>query len=112
MDLSDAVATHAAAPTKAKTKTEKQPDVTQGTRAIAKAQWRVEELLTSPDGSKLAFMVNPINKREEKFDDYEIYVIDLQNVARAPLRQGEPSPAESGQIAAASRLTHNEAVEH
>src|SRR2546430_15345075 len=114
LDLSDALATHAAAPTKAKTKTEKQSDITQGTRPIAKSQWRVEELLTSPDGSKLAFMANPINKREEKFDDYEIYVVDLHNVARAPLRQaqGELSPADSKSEVESRRLTHNQAVEH
>jgi Tol biopolymer transport system component len=83
LDLSDALATHAAAPAKAKTKAEKQSDVTQGTRAIAKSQWRVEQLVTSPDGSKLAFIANPINQREEKFDDYEIYVVSLADVARA-----------------------------
>jgi dipeptidyl aminopeptidase/acylaminoacyl peptidase len=114
LDLSDALATHAAAPAKAKTKAEKQSDVTHGTRAIAKSQWQVEQLLTSPDGSKLAFMANPINKREEKFDDYEIYVVDLHNVAGAPLRQaqGKLSPEDSKSEAQPRRLTHNEAVEH
>jgi dipeptidyl aminopeptidase/acylaminoacyl peptidase len=106
LDLSDALATHTAAPAKSKTKAEKQSDVTHGTRAIAKSQWRVEQLLTSPDGSKLAFMANPINKREEKFDDYEIYVVDLTNVARAP------SPANSKSEVEPHRLTHNQAVEH
>jgi dipeptidyl aminopeptidase/acylaminoacyl peptidase len=114
LNLSDAVATHAAAPAKARTKAEKQSDVTQGTRAFAKSPWRVEQLLTSPDGSKLAFMANPINKREEKFDDYEIYVLDLHNVARAPLRQGqgELSAADSKSEVESRRLTHNQAVEH
>jgi dipeptidyl aminopeptidase/acylaminoacyl peptidase len=114
LNLSDAVATHAAAPAKARTKAEKQSDVTQGTRAFAKSPWRVEQLLTSPDGSKLAFMANPINKREEKFDDYEIYVLDLHNVARAPLRQGqgELSAADSKSEVESRRLTQNQAVEH
>jgi dipeptidyl aminopeptidase/acylaminoacyl peptidase len=106
LGLSDALATHAAAPAQTKAKEEKESDVTQGTRPIAKSQWRVEQLSTSPDGSTLAFMANPINKREEKFDDYEIYVVDLHNVARAP------SPAKSSQMTDVRRLTHNQAVEH
>ena len=106
LDLADALATHAAAPAKAKTKAEKQSDLTQGTRPITKSQWRVEQLLTSPDDGKLAFMANPINKREEKFADYEIYVVDLHNVARAP------SPAKLEDEAQPRRLTHNQAVEH
>jgi dipeptidyl aminopeptidase/acylaminoacyl peptidase len=106
LNLSDAVATHAAAPAKARTKAEKQSDVTQGTHPIAKSPWRVEQLLTSPNGSKLAFMANPINKREEKFDDYEIYIVDLSNVARAP------SPTDSKSEVESRRLTHNQAVEH
>ena len=77
-----------------------------GTHAIAKSPFRVDELLTAPDGSKLAFMANPINQREEKFDDYEIYVVDLSDVARAP------SPANSKSEVQPHRLTHNQAVEH
>ena len=104
LDLSDALATHEAAPAKKKTKAEKQSDVTTGTHAIATSPFRVDELLISPDGSKLAFMANPINQREEKFDDYEIYVVS--DVARAP------SPASSDQNARVHRLTNNQAVEH
>src|SRR4029077_81486 len=64
--------------------------------------FRIDELLISPDGSKLAFMANPINQREEKFDDYEIYVVNLSDVALAS----------SNQNAAVHRLTNNQAVEH
>jgi dipeptidyl aminopeptidase/acylaminoacyl peptidase len=106
LDLSDALASHEAAPAKASTKAEKQSDLTQGTRAIAKSQWRVEEILTSPDGSKLAFMANPINKREEKFDDYEIYAVDLNRGVRAT------SPANLNSEVQPRRLTHNQAIEH
>ena len=106
LNLSDALAKHLAAPTKARTKAEKQSDITAGTHAIATSPFRVDELLTSPDNSKLAFMANPINQREEKFDDYEIYVIDLADVARAP------SPAEPQAEAQTRRLTNNQAVEH
>ena len=51
-------------------------------------------------------MANPINQREEKFDDYEIYVVDLSSVARAP------SPANSENEVQPHRITHNQAVEH
>ena len=60
---------------------------------------RVEGLITSPDGTKLAFVSSAINQRQEKYDDYEIYAVDLANVARAP------SPANP------RRLTHNQADE-
>jgi dipeptidyl aminopeptidase/acylaminoacyl peptidase len=105
LDVDAALAKHQA-PATAKSDPEKESDTTPGSHAFAKSPYLVDELLTSPDGSKLAFMANPINKREEKFDDYEIYVVDLSDVARAP------SPANSGQIAAVRRLTHNQAVEH
>jgi dipeptidyl aminopeptidase/acylaminoacyl peptidase len=106
LDLSQALATHRASPVKTKTKGEKQSDVTTGTHAIAKSPLRVDELVTSPDGSKLALMATPINQREEKFDDYEIYVVDLSGVARAP------SPANSDNEVKPRRLTNNQAVEH
>ncbi len=114
LDVGAATADHAAAPMNVESKAERESDTTPGTRAIAISPLRVEELVTSPDGNKMALMANPINKREEKFEDYEIYVVDLANVARAPLRQaqGELSPTDSPVTSAARRLTHNQAVEH
>ena len=106
LDLSDALATHAAAPAKTKTKADKQSDITTGTRSLAISPLRIDELVTSPDGGKLAFMANPINQREEKFHDYEIYVVDLSNVARPP------SPGNSEGEVKPRRLTNNQAVEH
>lgn len=109
-DVTAALAKHQSAPATVKSdadkEADKESDVTSGTHAIAKSVFRVDELLTAPDGSKLAFMANPINKREEKFEDYEIYVVDLSDVARAP------SPANSKSEAEPRRLTHNQAVEH
>jgi dipeptidyl aminopeptidase/acylaminoacyl peptidase len=97
LDLSVALAHHAAAPTKAVKKEgerEEQPDVTPGTRAIASLPFRVDGLVTSPDGHKLAFLSNAVNQRQEKYEDVEIYVVDLQ----APTIQPR-------------RLTHNQAEE-
>jgi dipeptidyl aminopeptidase/acylaminoacyl peptidase len=119
LDLADALARHAAAPAgldkKAEKKAEKeegepQPDITLGTLAISTLPLRVEDLATSPDGSKLAFVSNAINQRQEKYEDTEIYVVDLANVARAP------SPATAGSTANAAlapprRITHNQAAE-
>ena len=97
LDLSAALARHAAAPTKAVKKEgepEEQPDLTPGTRAIASLPLRVDDLVTSSDGHKLAFLSNAINQRQEKYEDVEIYVVDLQ----APTIQ-------------ARRITHNQAEE-
>ena len=111
LDLSVALAHHAAAPTKAEKKEgepEERPDVTPGTRAIASLPLRIDDLVTSPNGHKLAFLSNAINQRQEKYEDVEIYTVDL-NVARAP------SPANAGGNVAAliqpRRITHNQAEE-
>jgi|CZKD01.1.fsa_nt_gi dipeptidyl aminopeptidase/acylaminoacyl peptidase len=97
LDLPVALAHHAAAPTKAAKKEgepEEQPDLTPGTRAIATSPLRVDGLVTSPDGHKLAFVSNAINQRQEKYEDVEIYVVDLQS----PTTQPRP-------------ITHNQAEE-
>jgi dipeptidyl aminopeptidase/acylaminoacyl peptidase len=92
LDVADALARHAAAPAKEEGDAEKESDLTPGARSLASSPLRVEELIASPDGGKLAFMSNPINQRQEKFEDYEIYALDLAN----------PTPR---------RLTHNQAQE-
>ena len=95
LDVAGAVANHLVAPAKEQSDAEKESDFTPGASAIATSAWRVDELVVSPDGGELAFLTNAINKREEKFDDFEIYVFDLSNAAKSP-----------------RRLTHNEAVEN
>ncbi len=55
---------------------------------------RVDDLVTSPDGHKLAFLSNAINQRQEKYEDVEIYVVDLQAATMQP-----------------RRITHNQAEE-
>ena len=98
LDLTTALARHAAPPTE-QPESEKGSDLTPGARIIATSPLRVEGLVTSPDGAKLAFESNAINQRQEKYDDYEIYALDLVNGAQAP------SPATP------RRLTHNQAAE-
>jgi dipeptidyl aminopeptidase/acylaminoacyl peptidase len=106
LDVAAALAHHAAEGTKEESDTEKESDLNPGAIAIATSPLRVGDLVTSPDGSKLAFVTNAINERQEKAEDVEIYAID---VARAP------SPATAGSenkpTAQPRQLTHNQALE-
>ena len=108
LDVPAALVRHTAAPAKPeKEEAEKQPDLTPGARAIATLPLRIESLITSPDGSKLAFVSNAINQRQEKPEDVEIYALDL--VARAPL--SATAGSETKPSAQPHQLTHNQAVE-
>ena len=107
LDVATAFAHHAAEGTKEESDTEKESDLSPGASPIATSPLRVEDLVTSPDGSKLAFVTNSINQRQEKAEDAEIYALD---VARAP------SPASAGNgnkpvLAQPRQLTHNQAYE-
>jgi dipeptidyl aminopeptidase/acylaminoacyl peptidase len=111
LDVPASLARHAAEPAKVEKKEgepEKDPDLTPGTVVIAMSPLRVENLVTSPDGSKLAFTSNAINQRQEKYEDVEIYTLDV-SVARALM----PATAASASAPAAQprRITHNEAEE-
>ena len=107
-DLSTALTRHAAAPSQVRKKegdSDKAPDLTPGARSLATTPLRVDSLVTSPDGRKLAFVSNAINQRQEKYEDVEIYAVDL-GVARAP------SPAGSeATLAQPHRVTNNQGTE-
>jgi dipeptidyl aminopeptidase/acylaminoacyl peptidase len=116
LDLAAALASHAAAPAKLPEKensdAEKESDLTPGARALATSPLRVDDMVTSPDGSKLAFVTNSINQRQEKDEDVEIYAVDLTNtsVARAP--SPATAGAENNSLTTQPRqLTHNHALE-
>ncbi len=96
LDVANALARHVAAPAKEASDAEKEADLTPGARAIATSSLRIDDLVASPDGRKLAFLTNAINQRQEKFEDIEIYTIDLPNT----------SPSQTPQ-----QLTHNQAAE-
>jgi dipeptidyl aminopeptidase/acylaminoacyl peptidase len=107
LDVAAALAHHTAEGTKEESDTEKESDLNPGAVVMATSPFRVEDLVTSPDGSKLAFVTNAINQRQEKAEDVEIYTVD---VARAP----SPATAGSGNnppTAQPRQLTHNQAVE-
>jgi dipeptidyl aminopeptidase/acylaminoacyl peptidase len=95
LKLADAIARHnseAAKVEKKEGQPESQPDLTPGANVIATSSLRVDDLATSPDGTKLAFLTNAINQRQEKYEDVELYVLDVSG--------GQPR-----------RLTKNEAYE-
>lgn len=90
IDVNAAVARNLAAPAKAEKKEgepEKNPDLSPGARMLATTALRVEHMLTSPDGSKIAFVSNAINQRQEKYEDVEIYLVDLGAGAGAQPRR-------------------------
>jgi dipeptidyl aminopeptidase/acylaminoacyl peptidase len=110
LDLAAALERHASAPAKPETEADKDLSGTPGARAIATSPLRVENLVTSPDNSKLAFVSNAINERQEKIEDIEIYAIDLEGVARQAL----PTTASSSIAVVPPQprpLTHNQAAE-
>jgi dipeptidyl aminopeptidase/acylaminoacyl peptidase len=106
LDVAAALVHQAAEATKEESENEKDSDLNPGAIAIATSPLRVEDLITSPDGSKLAFVSNAINQRQEKAEDVEIYVVD---VARAP----SPATADRATepVAQPRQLTHNQALE-
>src|ERR1700736_5716222 len=113
LDVPAAIALHAAAGTREKSDAEKQSDAIPGARVLAISPLRVDEMVTSPDGNKLAFLTNSINKRQEKFEDFEIYSLDLTRVGAGLPSSGNPGEGNPGVGAAQSprQLTHNQAVE-
>jgi dipeptidyl aminopeptidase/acylaminoacyl peptidase len=118
LDVPFALARHAAAPAKdsasetelgkdsgQKNKDDKDSDLTPGAQTLAAFPLRVADLVTSPDGAHLGFLSSAINQRQEKFEDYEIYVIDLPSgdrSASASIPAAVPQPRQ---------LTHNQAQE-
>jgi dipeptidyl aminopeptidase/acylaminoacyl peptidase len=90
------IARHAAAPAKAESNSDKEEneDQTPGAVELAKIPLRIDQLITSPDGGKLAFLTNAINQRQEKIEDVELYIVNILSPTPQPVR-----------------VTHNQAVE-
>jgi len=98
LQVADAISRHAAASSKVKADSEddKASDATPGSRALAVSAWKVQQLMASPDGRRLAFVTTSISERQEKVEEFEIFSVDLANASPdRPARQ----------------LTHNQAVE-
>jgi dipeptidyl aminopeptidase/acylaminoacyl peptidase len=94
LKLADAIARHnsqAAKIEKKEGQPESQPDLTPGAQALATVPLRVDDLNTSPDGTKLAFLTNAINQRQEKYEDVELYVLDVTGGQPRRLTKNEAS---------------------
>jgi len=117
LDVAAALARQTAAPAKEESDAGKESDLTPGANAIAVSPVLVEEMVISPDGSRLAFVTNSINQRQEKNEDIEIYALNL-SVARTRTEPEPkaPSPANAGNetklpTPEPRQLTHNQAAE-
>jgi dipeptidyl aminopeptidase/acylaminoacyl peptidase len=75
---------------------------------------RIDSLVASPDGRQLAFVSNAVNQREEKYEDVEMYTVDLTGVARTPTSaiagSAKGAGGESRRIPP-RRITNNQALE-
>ncbi len=77
---------------------EKDSQATPGAVRIAHTPLRVEQMTSSHNGTRLAFVTSSVSQRQEKMDDTDLYVANLDSSNNS----AETAPR---------RLTHNEAVE-
>jgi dipeptidyl aminopeptidase/acylaminoacyl peptidase len=95
LGLEEALERHATLGSKEIPDAEKDSGVTPGAVAIARTPLRVGQMSISHDGQRLAFVTSSVSERQEKVEDFELFLVNLIN------------GAESVPI----RLTRNEAVE-
>jgi dipeptidyl aminopeptidase/acylaminoacyl peptidase len=79
LDVVTALTHSDSAPSRIQSDADKDSDLTLGARTLATSPLRVDDLITSPDGRRLAFLSSAINQRQEKFEDYEVFSLDLAN---------------------------------
>ena len=104
LDVPAAIARHTEAPATDAKDSDKE-DLTPGARAIATSPLRIKEVVTSPDGSKLAYATSAINQRQEKYEDVEIFALDLASQSAQP-RQLTHNQAEEGKLRWANDNRH------
>ena len=107
LDLNTALSRHSGSAAKIEKKEgqpESNPDLTPGSHHIASLALRIDELLTSPDGAKLAILSNAVNQRQEKYEDIELYLLDL-------VRVSANAGGESALGLEPRRITKNQAAE-
>jgi dipeptidyl aminopeptidase/acylaminoacyl peptidase len=95
INLEEALARHASVGTKELSEAEKDSGTTPGASVFARTSKRIEQLVIARDSSQLAFVSTSVSERNEKVEEYEIYLVNLTGGAEAPPTQ----------------LTHNQAVE-
>ena len=94
--LDSALARHAALGSTEAPDADKDSNTTLGATALTHTQRRIDQMIASPDGRRLAFVTNSVPQRQEDMEDVEIYVATLSS----PAAEFVPT-----------RLTYNEAVE-
>jgi len=85
IEVATALANHEVAPAK-ETPEDKENLGTPGAAEVAKSDLRVESMVVSPDGTRLAFATNSISQRQEKMEECEIYTLALGGSKAAPRR--------------------------
>jgi dipeptidyl aminopeptidase/acylaminoacyl peptidase len=94
--LDEAWARHSALGVKEAPEGEKESGATPGAVVVARTPLRANQIVIARDGNRLAFVSTSVSERNEKVEDFELYVVNLASGA------AEASP---------SRLTRNEAEE-
>jgi len=94
--LDDAMARHAALGAKEIPDAEKDSGATLGAVEIARTPLRVDQIVISRNGQRLAFLSSSVSERQEKIEDVDLYLVNLTSNASQ---------------AAPIRLTRNQAVE-
>jgi len=94
--LADALTRNAALGTKETPESEGDSNLTPSSTTIGKTPWHIQQLVTSHDGKQLAFVTDSVSERQEKPEDFEIYLIGL---------------ATASADVAPKQLTHNQAFE-
>jgi dipeptidyl aminopeptidase/acylaminoacyl peptidase len=86
LDLAAAINRHQNSAAQITQNPEKAGNQTQGSHAVAKTPWRVQQIIISPDAKRLAFSTSSISERQEKIEEFELYLVELANAApdRAP----------------------------
>jgi dipeptidyl aminopeptidase/acylaminoacyl peptidase len=112
LSLAGALTRQAAAPAKVTPDSDKDEKeiTTPGTQTIATIPLRIDNLIVSPDGRKLAFLTNAINQRQEKPEDVEIYTVDVARALLPAPAESESKPSEAAPTQP-RRVTHNTAIE-
>src|SRR5208283_4667633 len=96
INLEEALTRHAALGSKEIAEAEKDSHVTPGAIPVTTTPSRVQQLIVSHDGRRLAFVTSSVSERQEKVEDVELYLVNLVS------NTAEATPV---------RLTRNEAVE-
>src|ERR1017187_5715641 len=101
LNIEQALARHATLGFREISEAEKDSHATPGADAIAHTPLRMDQISISRDGRRLAFVTSPVSERQEKVEDIELYLVNLES------SNSTSSAAEAAPI----RLTQNEAVE-